>query len=186
MWLRGQGMAPLYGASASPGPSPRSAAGRDDWPIMTGRLSEDSIRPVFTWCSRVSAEAVVIEKRPGGGKSYPASFRNACIWSRSSTTLSRSSVFSASSRSISLWLLLLETCPLELPLGGRVRLRATSRLSTFFILFDWELSVMIYPLPSPPSSNHRWQQVERTDAKELGSTSGARKKQSLFRAVAPS
>src|SRR5262249_43768261 len=46
--IAGQGMAPLYGASASPGPSPRSAAGRDDWSIMTGRLSEDSIRPVFT------------------------------------------------------------------------------------------------------------------------------------------
>ena len=46
--IAGQGMAPLYGASASPGPSPRSAAGRDDWPIMTGRPSEDSIRPVFT------------------------------------------------------------------------------------------------------------------------------------------
>ena len=40
---------------------------------------------------------------------------------------------------------------------------------------------MVHPLPSSPFSNHRCQQVERTDAKELGSTSGGRKKHGLFR-----
>ena len=37
--IAGQGMAPLYGASASPGPSPRPAAGRDDSTVCS---SEDS------------------------------------------------------------------------------------------------------------------------------------------------
>src|SRR5262249_12249468 len=83
--------------------------------------------------------------RSGGGENYLAPPRNARIWSMRSTTQARSCAFSASSRSSGLWLLRLETCPFGLPLGCRAWSRAISRLSTFFILFDREISFMNHP-----------------------------------------
>src|SRR5215467_7439471 len=67
-----------------------------------------------------------------------------------STTLPRSCAFSASSCSSNLCLLRLETCLFEAPLGCRACSRATCRLSTFFILFDREISFMNHP-PGVPS-----------------------------------
>jgi hypothetical protein len=74
-------------------------------------------------------------------------------------------------------LLRLETCPFGLPLGCRACSRAISRLSTFFILFDREISFMNHP----QAQYRRLKQVDRTKAKELGSTSSARKWHGLLR-----
>jgi hypothetical protein len=74
-------------------------------------------------------------------------------------------------------LLRLETCPFGLPLGCRACSRAISRLSTFFILFDREISFM----NRPQAQYRRLKQVDRTEAKELGSTSSARKWHGLLR-----
>ena len=57
----------------------------------------------------------------------------------------RSCAFSASSCSSSP----LETCLFESPLGWRRRSRATCRLTTFFILFDRDISFMTPRYPHP-------------------------------------
>src|SRR5260221_6739820 len=54
-----------------------------------------------------------------------------------------------------------ETCPFELPLGCRACSRAISRLSTFFILFDREISFTNHP----QAQYRRLKQVDRTKAK---------------------
>ena len=87
-----------------------------------------------------------------------------------STTVSRSCAFSALSRSSGLGSLSLETCLFGPPLGRRACWRANCRLSTFFILFDRELSFMNYPL----YPHHRLSK----------STRSARDRHGLFRAVA--
>src|SRR6516162_4736921 len=87
-----------------------------------------------------------------------------------STTVSRSCAFSALSRSSGLGSLSLETCLFGPPLGRRACWRANCRLSTFFILFDRELSFMNYPL----YPHHRLSK----------STSSARERHGLFRAGA--
>jgi|SRR5215813_7515301 len=51
---------------------------------------KNSIRSRSASCSPRLGQSMIIEKRPGGGKSYLAPSRNAWIWSMRSTTLSRS------------------------------------------------------------------------------------------------
>jgi len=92
----------------------------------------------------------------GDGEIYLAPSRNAWIWSMRSTTQSRSCTFSASSRSSGLWLLRLETCPFGLPLGCWACSRATCRLSTFFVLFDREISFMNH---SPRTNTISWNRL---------------------------
>ena len=76
-------------------------------------------------------------------------------------------------------MLRLETCPFGLPLSCRACLRAISRLSTFFILFDREISFMNHTPQAPvPSVEARLIAPKR---RNLGSTSSARERHGLLR-----
>src|SRR5215472_16983760 len=87
-----------------------------------------------------------------------------------STTVSRSCAFSALSRSSGLGSLSLETRLFGPPLGRRACSRAACKLSTFFILFDREISFTNHPPVSPPS-------IDNSLSK---STSRARERHGLF------
>jgi hypothetical protein len=127
-----------------PDSTPLGSINRARWP---GEMASRKARMGFGGLSRKLRQRVGIFRHvregAGGGKSYLE--RKARISTISSTTRARSCAFSASSRSSSLGLLRLEICLSEAPFACRARSRATCRLSTFFALFDREISFMINP-----------------------------------------